>query len=110
MELFLKNANKKPRQKLNFFFSHINIAKLFEDNPKLCDEDLTKKDLYDSLKSMQNDKSPGNNGFINEFYETFWNDLKKIFVDSVSETKQKGHLSTSQRQTIIRLTGKKRYR
>ena len=26
-----------------------------------------------------------------EFYETFWEELKKIFVDSVSETKEKWH-------------------
>ena len=44
---------------------------------------------------MQNDKSPG--GLKKEFYETFWNKLKEICTDSVSETKEKEHLSTSQR-------------
>ena len=53
---------------------------------------------------MQNDKSPGNDGLTKQNYETFWNELKKIFLDSVSETKEKGHLGTSQRQAIIRLT------
>ena len=42
-----------------------------------------------------------------EFYETFCNELKEIFVDSVSEDKEKGHLSTSQTQAIIRLIEKK---
>ena len=32
-----------------------------------------------------------------------WTELKKIFVDSVSEAKEKGVLSTSQRQAIIKL-------
>ena len=45
---------------------------------------------------MQNDKSPGSDGLIENFYETFWNELKEIFIDSVSETKEKRHLSTSQ--------------
>ena len=36
----------------------------------------------------------------------FSNKLKGIFVDSVSEAK-KGNLSTSQRQAIIKLIGKK---
>ena len=40
---------------------------------------------------MQSDKSPGNNGLTKEFYEKFWNKLKKIFVASVSETKEKGN-------------------
>ena len=83
MKLFLKNANKKLRQKLKIFLRHLNIPKLSEDKSKLCEEDLTEKDLYDSLKSMQNDKSPDNDGLIKEFYETFWNELKEIFIDSV---------------------------
>ena len=56
---------------------------------------------------MQNDKSSGNNGLTKEFYEIFWNELKGIFVDSVLETKGKGHLSTFQRRTIINLIEKK---
>ena len=45
--------------------------------------------------------------FSKEFYETFWNELKEIFVDSVLEAKEKGILSTSQRQAIIKLTERK---
>ena len=79
------------------FLSHINISKLSEDKGKLCQEDLTEKDLCNSLKSIQNDK----------FYETFWNELKEIFIDSVSKTKEKANLSRYQRQVIIRLIEKK---
>ena len=57
---------------------------------------------------MQNDKSQGNDGLTKEFYETIWNELKEIFIDPVLETKEKGHLSTFQRQVIIRLIEKKK--
>ena len=56
---------------------------------------------------MQNDKSPHNDVLRNDFYEMFWNELKEIFVDSVSEVKEKGHLSMSQRQAVIKLVEKK---
>ena len=56
---------------------------------------------------MQNNKSSGNDGLTKEFYETFWNELKEIFVDFVLEAKEKGHLSISQRQAIIKLIEKK---
>ena len=89
------------------FFSDVDIPKLFENQVKPCEENLTGKDLYNSLKSMQSDKSSGNDGLTKEFYGTFWTELKEIFVDSVSEAKEKGILSTSQRQAIIKLIEKK---
>ena len=39
---------------------------------------------------MQNEKSPANDGSTKQFYETFWNELNEIFVDSVLEAKEKG--------------------
>ena len=108
---FHKTLFKKCKQitvaEITNFLRHLNIPKLPEGKSKLCEEDLTEKDLYHSLKSMQNDKSPGNDGLTKEFYETFWNELKEIFVDSVLEAKEKGHLSISQRQAIIKLIEKK---
>ena len=68
---------------------------------------LTKKDFYKSLKSMRNYKSPGNDGLIKEFCKTFWDGLREIFVDFVRGAKEKGHLSTTQRQRIIKLTENK---
>ena len=56
---------------------------------------------------MQSNKSPGNDWLTKEF---LWNVLdwtEEIFVDSVSEAKEKGILSTSQRQAIIKLIEKK---
>ena len=47
------------------FFSDGYIPKLCENQAKLCEEDLPEKDLYNSLESMQNDKSPGNDGLTN---------------------------------------------
>ena len=82
------------------FLSHLIIPKLFEIKSKLCKEVLTEKDLYNSLKSMQNNKSPNSNGETKQFYEVFWNKLKEMFVDFVLETKEKGHLSTSERQAF----------
>ena len=52
---------------------------------------------------MQNDKSSGNDDLTKKVFEKFLNELKEIFVSSVSETKEKGYLSTSQRYAIIKL-------
>ena len=88
-------------------FSDVDIPELFENQAKLCEESWTEKDLYNSLKNIQSYKSPGNDGLTKEFYETFWTELKEIFVDSVSEAKEKGNLGTTQGQAIIKLIEKK---
>ena len=105
-ENLFKTREQKNKIEMEDLFSDVDIPKLSENQVKLCEENLTEKDLYKSLKSMQSDKSPGNNGLTKEFYETFWTELKKIFVDSVSQAEEKGILSTSQRQVIIKLIEK----
>ena len=41
---------------------------------------------------MQNNKFSDNDGLTKEFCETFWNELKEIFKESVLKTKEKGHI------------------
>ena len=59
------------------------------------------------MKSMKNDKSPGNDGLTREFYVTFWDDIKATFVSSLKKAKERKELSISQRQAIIKLIEKK---
>ena len=56
---------------------------------------------------MQNDKTPGNDGLTKKFYETFWNEIKYVFLKSLKQAKEKGQLSISQCQAIIELIEKK---
>ena len=55
------------------------------------------------MKSMKNDKSPGNDSLTKEFYVTFWDDIKATFISSLKQAKERKRLSISQRQTIIKL-------
>ena len=56
---------------------------------------------------MPNDKSPGNDGLAEEFFETFWSEIKKTFLSCVIHSFDKGELCTSQNQAIIKLIEKK---
>ena len=65
-KLFYETLFQKPSQKyraddINHFLNTLDIPKPSRDQIILCDIELTEKDLYDSMKSMGNDKSPGNN-------------------------------------------------
>ena len=63
--------------------------------------------MIDALKSFGNNALPGNDGLTKEFYSTFWNELKELFMNSISQTKVSTKLITLQRQTVIKLTEKK---
>ena len=56
---------------------------------------------------MPNNKSPGNEGLSKEFYEVFWEDLKTPLISSIKSLFDKGELSNSQKQAVIKLTEKK---
>ena len=56
---------------------------------------------------MPNEKSPGNDGLKKEFYETFWDDIKRPLTLSFQQALKKGELSTSQKQAVIKLIEKK---
>ena len=56
---------------------------------------------------MSNNKSLENNGLTKEFYETFWEGLKKPLCDSITEACHRGELSHSQKQAVIKLIEKK---
>ena len=62
------------------------------------------------MKSMENDKSPGNDGLTKAFDVTFWGDIKATFISSLKQAKEKKELSIFQRQAIIKLIEKKRQR
>ena len=56
---------------------------------------------------MPNNKSPGNDGLTKEFFLTFWDDIKDIYISSIRTAGIKKEFSTSQRQAIIKLIEKK---
>ena len=56
---------------------------------------------------MPNNKSPGNDGHTKKFYEVFWEDLKTPLIFNFKPAFDRGELSNSQKQTVIRSIEKK---
>ena len=98
INLFYESLFQKPSQKysaddINHFINTLDIPKHFTEQVVLCDIELTEKDLHDSMKSMENDKSPRNDGLTKEFYVTFWDDIKLTFISSLKQAKERKELS-----------------
>jgi len=57
--------------------------------------------MSQSFKNMKHMKSPGNDGFITEFYKLLWLDVKQIVVKSFNESYSKQIFAFSQKHGII---------
>ena len=55
---------------------------------------------------MKNNKNPGSDGITTEFYQIFWNDIKKFYIDSLYHSYQCGAVTELQNQSIILLIPK----
>ena len=68
---------------------------------------MSEDEVFKSLKSMENNKSPGNDVFSKEFYEFFWNEVKNPFLDSIHRAFLNQKLSSSQKQAATKMLEKK---
>ena len=106
-ETLFKSQSFKNVSEIEKFLCDITTPSLNKDQINLCKKDLSEPDLYNAMKNMQNNKSPGNDGLTKEFYEGFWDEIKELLIASATEAKHRGELSISQRQAIIKLTENK---
>ena len=56
------------------------FPQLFNEQSLECEKCITEKDLFEALKSVPNDKSPGNDVLTKKLFETFWFEVKKLFL------------------------------
>ena len=80
-ETFLKQNSSKTNVEKQEFLSSLDTNTLTNQQSDLCENEIPKTD---STKSMKNDKTPGNDGLTKEFYETFWDELKTLQMESIN--------------------------
>ena len=93
--LFSESLNVSKNEIMQFL-SLVFIPKLKEDQSGDFEFTLSKKDLLLALKSMPNNKSPGNDCFTKEFYEVSREDLKTPLISSFKWTFDNRKLSIFQ--------------
>ena len=111
LEKFYENLFQKTIAKsildIEMFLSDIHLPTISDDNYNICEAEITEDNLLVALKSIPNNKTLGNDGLSKEFYETFWEDIKDVFPNSLKQAKIEGSMSMSQRQAAIKLLEKK---
>ena len=111
IKIFFEEAfkchNGKSFTNLSNILNSIDLPCLTNEGKGFCEIELGEKELFNALKSMPNNKTPGNDGLSKEFYEAFWNELKDPLLKSFYHAKTYKEFSTSQRQAVIKLLEKK---
>ena len=59
--------------------------------------------MWNIIKDSPKNKSPGTDGFTNEFYLEMWPHLKKYMMKAFRQAIERGYLSTTQRRGVITL-------
>ena len=76
------------------------------DEQQEVEDDLSKEELLSALMGLKENKTPGEDGFTKEFYETFFDLVGDHLLESYNEAFDKGKMSMSQRRGIISLIPK----
>ena len=83
--------NHASEQKFNDFIEDVSIPQLNDEEQSFLEEDLTINELKEALTSFADKKSPGENAFTKEFYQTFFDLLWKDLLNSYYEASAKVH-------------------
>ena len=70
------------------------------------DKPFTRAELFNALKAMKKNTSPGTDGITMNFYLTFWPLLGEMVFNSLMDAQRTGKMSISQRRGLIRLIPK----
>ena len=93
---------------INEYIESVNLSNTVSiDDKNLCDKSITEKEVYTIIKDLKNEKSPGLDGIIPEFYKKCWNYIKEPFMDMLYETFDAGELPESAKKAVLALIFKK---
>ena len=79
----LYQSKQINNNEINSYLSELEIdRKLNEKEKFFCDEIPTLNECEEAVLNLKDNKSPGIDGIPNEFYKTFWNEIKKNILYS----------------------------
>ena len=90
----------------NGFIDNLSFAKLSNEDKMSLEGEITREECKNILKTFQNGKSPGEDGYTAEFYKQFFSLLGQDLTDSLNAAFESGEMSVSQRRGVITLIPK----
>ena len=102
--LFL--SRRPAKREIENYLNACELDTIDADLSSELDHDITLDELSSVVKSLKNNKSPGWDGLTNEFYKKFWDRIKHLLHQAITESVNSSMLPPSLRIGVITLLPK----
>ena len=102
----LFNSNGFNNDDADYFLNHVE-TKLSEEEKVSCENDVTETEILKVIKQLKQNKSPGDDGIVCEFYTHFWYLIKEEFTNVIKYIFLSKSLTPSQQRAMLTLLYKK---
>ena len=90
-------------EEMDRFLEKFNLPRLNQEEIEIMNEPITNTEIETLIKNLPKNKSPGPDGFIGEFYETFREELMPILLKLFQRIAEEGTLPNSFYEATITL-------
>ena len=81
--LYKRQSNKTVNECLEYL-ENLNLPRHNDAEKAVCEGTLTNEECWETLLTMGNNKSPGNDGLTKEFYACFFNEISTYLIDALN--------------------------
>ena len=93
-------------EEMDRFLVRFNLPRLNQEEIEIMNNPITSTEIEAVIKNLPQNKSPGPDGFIGVFYETFREELMPILLKLFQKIAEKGTLPNSFDEATITLIPK----
>ena len=88
-------------EELEQFLESIKLTELSGHSSKVLDRPITAEEVLEVISTLKNNKSPGPDGYINEFYKKFKDTLSPLLLNAYHHALECGIMAPSWRDATI---------